>query len=153
VNYTTGDVLEFSRNWTTPTTLFNATSTLPGAGWITMNAADGSFWISQWGGPDRVEHRTHGGALISSFNSGITGSAGLAFDPLDGTLWMSNGSTTLYQFNQTGTLLQSPSYGFAGSLYGMEFDSVPEPASLAALGLGSWMLRRRRRPTSAADRG
>lgn len=147
VNYTTGDVLEFDRNWASPTVLFNATATLPGAGWITMNAADGSFWLSQWGGPDRVEHRSHAGGLLSSFNSGILGSAGLALDPVDGTLWMSDGSSTLYQFSQGGILLQSPTYSITGSLYGMEFEttSVPEPASLAALAVGAAILLRRRR--------
>jgi hypothetical protein len=68
-NYTTGDVIQFDRNWANPVTLFNATSNLPGAGWITMNAGDGSFWISQWGGPDVVAHFTHAGGLLSTFNS------------------------------------------------------------------------------------
>jgi hypothetical protein len=86
VNYTTGDVLQFDRNWASPTVLFNATGTLPGAGYITMNAADGSFWLSVWGGSsDRVEHRTGAGALLSSFNTGVY-TAGLALDPADGTL-------------------------------------------------------------------
>ena len=148
VNYTTGDVLQFDRNWASPTVLFNATSTLAGAGWITMNAADGSFWLSQWGGPDRVEHRTHAGALISSFNSGIMGSAGLALDPADGTLWMSNGSSVLFQFSQAGVLLQSASYSISGSLYGMEFETTtsPTPASAFVLALAAAARRRRRTP-------
>jgi len=145
VNYTTGDVLRFDRNWASPTVLFNASGTLPGAGWITMNGADGSFWLSQWGGPDLVVHLTSAGALISSFNSGILGSAGLALDPVDGTLWMSNGSSTLYQFGQSGTLLQSPSYSISGSLYGMEFATIPAPSTLAAAGLVGGALARRRR--------
>jgi hypothetical protein len=136
VNYTNGDVLEFDRNWASPTVLFNAANSLPGAGYITMNALDGSFWLSQWGGPDRVEHRTHAGLLLSSFNSGIVGSSGLALDPADGTLWMSNGSNTLCQFSQAGSLLQSQAYSLNGSLLGMEFATtpVPEPSILALLG-------------------
>lgn len=145
VNYSTGEVLQFDRNWASPTVLFNAGGSLPGAGWITMNATDGSFWLSQWGGPDRVEHRTHAGALISSFNSGITGSAGLALDPVDGTLWMSNGSNTLYQFNPSGLLLQAPAYAMNGSFYGMEFETtnMPEPATLSAFVLALVAVRRR----------
>jgi hypothetical protein len=135
VNYTTGDVLQFDRNWASPTVLFNATSSLPGAGYITMNGSDGSFWLSQWGGPDRVEHRTNTGALLSSFNSGIIGGFGLALDPADGTLWMSNGSNTLYQFSQAGSSLQSQAYSMNGAFYGMEFATVPEPSSFILLGM------------------
>jgi hypothetical protein len=135
VDYVTSDVLQFDRNWASPITLFN----VPGgtAGWITMNATDGSFWLSQYGGSDLVEHRSHTGTLLGSFNSGINYSQGLALDPVDGTLWMSLGFT-LYQFSQNGTPLQNLSYSLQGSWYGMEFDitPVPEPNSLALVGLG-----------------
>jgi hypothetical protein len=148
VDYTTGNVLEFDRNWNSPLTLFNVTSTLPGGGWITMNSADGSFWISQWGGPDVVAHYTHGGALLSTFNSGVLGSVGLALDPIDGTLWMGDSNFTLHQFSQAGAPLQSVNYSVQGSWYGMEFDTtiVPEPSSvvLLALGVVAWLLLRRR---------
>lgn len=148
VNFTTGDVLQFDRNWANQISLFNAGS-LPGAGWITMNAADGSFWLSQWGGPSIVQHRSHFGTLLGSFNSGIANSAGLALDPADGTLWMSDfgNGHTLYQFTQTGTFLQSTSFSLAGSWYGMEFATspVPEPASMAILGIGAAALLRKRR--------
>lgn len=147
VNYTTGDVIQFDHNWGSPTVLFNATGTLPGAGHITLDAADGSFWISQWGGPDRVEHRTHAGALLSSFNMGFF-HAGLALDPADGTLWTSNGNNTLYQFSQAGSLLQTVPYSMSGQLYGMEFETTPLPAPGAAavmLAGGAWLGGRRRR--------
>jgi hypothetical protein len=144
VDYTTGKVLQFDRNWANPVTLFIANTN---AGWITMNTADGSFWISQFGGPDLVEHRTHAGALLGSFNSGVIGSQGLAFDPVDGTLWMSLGYT-LDQFSQAGALLQSVPYAVSGGgWYGMEFDlqPVPEPASWALLAAGLVCLLRRGR--------
>jgi hypothetical protein len=146
VDYITSDVIQFDRTWATPVVLFN----VPGgtAGWITMNAVDGSFWLSQYGGPDLVEHRSHTGTLLGSFNSGVFGGQGLALDPVDGTLWMSQGST-LYQFTQSGTSLQSMSMNLpVTSWYGMEFDvsPVPEPASCAILGIGfTYLLLRRRR--------
>lgn len=151
VNYTTGDVLQFDRNWASPVALFNATPNVPGAGWITMNVADGSFWISQWGGPDVVAHYTHTGTFLSSFNSGVLGSVGLALDPADGTLWMGDSSFNLHQYTQSGTLLQTtPAYPLQGSWYGMEFNTgtVPEPSTfmLAAFGFAGlagwgWRLR------------
>ena len=148
VDFVTGDVLRFDRNWASPVVLFNPTGPFT-AGWITMNAADGSFWISQYGGPDLVEHRSYTGTLLSSFNSGVFGSQGLALDPIDGTLWMSSGYT-LYQFDQSGTPLQNLSFSLPGGYwYGMEFDTtpVPEPSSLALLagGLAAPLMLARRR--------
>jgi hypothetical protein len=138
-NYSTGDIVQFDRNWANPLVLFNATVNLPGAGWITMNALDGSFWISQWGGPDVVAHFTHTGTLLSSFNSGVASSFGLALDPADGTLWMGDYTFTLHQFSQSGTPLQTASYALQGSWYGMEFDTTPapEPASIILAAFGS----------------
>ena len=152
VNYTTGDVLQFDRDWANPVVLFSTIGSLSDAGWITMDVGDGSFWISQWGGPDVVAHFTSAGALLGTFNSGITASVGLALDPADGTLWMGDSSFVLHQFSQSGTLLQSTPYTLQGSWYGMEFDTtpVPEPSTfvLAAcgiIGLAAWGCRRRRR--------
>ena len=113
-----------------------------------MNAADGSFWLSQYGFSDLVEHRSSTGTLLSSFNSGINGSQGLALDPIDGTLWMSQGFT-LYQFSQAGVPLQNISFSLPGQWYGMEFDTTPvlepEPASLVLFVGGLPLLLRRRR--------
>ena len=50
---------------------------------------------------------------------------------------MSNGSNTLYQFSQAGSLLQSQAYSLNGQFYGMEFATVPEPSTLVLLGVGA----------------
>jgi len=151
-DFTTGDIVRFDRAWGSRTTLFNASGTLPGAGHITLDATDGSFWISQWGGPDRVEHRTNGGLLLSSFNIGFY-HAGLALDPADGTLWTSNGTDTLHQFSQAGFLLQSVTYSMSGQLYGMEFETTPLPVpGTLALGAFAGGLCGRRRARSVGGR-
>ncbi|MBS1718001.1 MAG: PEP-CTERM sorting domain-containing protein [Armatimonadetes bacterium] len=148
VNYTTGDVLQFDRNWANPTVLFNPLGPNT-TGYITMNVADGSFWLSQFGGSDLVEHRTHAGALISSFNSGVFNEVGLALDPVDGTLWMSvfDGGHTLYQFSQGGAFLQTQSFNLNGTWYGMEFNTnvTPEPATMSALLLGIAAIAKRKK--------
>ncbi len=159
VNYTTGDLLQFDRDWANPTTLFNVTADLPDAGWITMNASDGTFWLSQWGGGDLVAHFSPTGTLLGGFNSGVSPSSGLALDPADGTLWMADDSTkTLFQFDQAGNPLQSLSYAVNGQWYGMEFDTtpVPEPGSLALaalslVGLVAWRVQRARTYSSRAN--
>src|SRR5205814_6986562 len=92
------------------------------------------------------------GTLLGSFSSGVFGSQGLALDAVDGTLWMSQGST-LYQFSQGGTPLQNLSFSSlpVTSWYGMEFDitPTPEPTSLTILAAGLACLLRKR---AAANR-
>jgi hypothetical protein len=148
VNYTTGDVLQFDRNWANPVVLFNATPNVPGAGWITMNVVDGSFWLSQWGGPDVVGHYSSTGTYLGGFNLGFLGSVGLALDPVDGTLWTGDGSFKLHQYSQAGAPLQTTTpYALQGSWYGMEFNTaaVPEASSgyfaaIVIAGLAAWKL-------------
>jgi PEP-CTERM motif len=64
----------------------------------------------------------------------------LALDPVDGTLWIGDGSYKLYQFSQLGTSLQSLLYSLSGGgWYGMEFYTalVPEPTTLALAAIGA----------------
>lgn len=149
VGYFGGQVIQYDRNWANPIVLFQDTKFFQYHSGITMNAVDGSFWLSQYQGGDLVEHYSHTGTLLSTFNSGLFGVHGLALDPIDGTLWMNDGNqiNSLYQFDQSGNFLQQATYVQNGrGWYGMEFNGsiVPEPASMTMLVLGSVSLMRRR---------
>ncbi|MEI7986027.1 MAG: PEP-CTERM sorting domain-containing protein [Armatimonadota bacterium] len=149
IDYGTGDVLSYNRNWQNSSLLFNA-----GAGQglylgITYDGA-GGLWISRWNS-DVVEHRSMTGSLLSSFNTGFSSITSLAMDWSDGTLWMGTQNTlgTFSQFSTTGTNLQNVTYSnmtSANTLGGeFNFNPVPEPASFAVLGLGALVLLRRRK--------
>ncbi|MBS1716248.1 MAG: PEP-CTERM sorting domain-containing protein [Armatimonadetes bacterium] len=148
VDLQTGNVIRMDRDWTHTITLF---STNLGFAGISMNVADGSFWVCGQG--DRVAHFSHGGAFISDFHTGLPGSYGLALDPADGTLWMQGTTYThLAQYDQLGHRLQNVSYDIESwdqnGIFGMEFNLTPvtpEPASICCLALGSAALLRRRR--------
>lgn len=150
VEYQTGDVYALDRNWNTPALQFSTGS--PGAyPWITMNPGDGTFWLGNYNTGD-IEHWTAGGSFISSFSTGlgIGYLAGLAYDPADGTLWCgSYSSVKLYQFSTGGSLLSTVAPGRSNYVYGMEFDlaqtAVPEPASMAVLGIGALAAIRRKK--------
>ena len=106
-----------------------------------MDLTDGSFWISQWGGPDVGEPLYQHRHAIELVQLRLTTNFGLALDPVDGTLWMADNSYNLYQFDQAGNPLQSLNYSSvsAGGWYGMEFDTavVPEPSTLALAAIGT----------------
>ncbi len=138
VDYATGNVMQFDRDWLNPISLFSAAGQFEDLG-LTMNVADGSFWVGDYL-TGVVSHVSHSGSFISSFSTGfpLNGLAGLAFDASDGTLWAGNfaNAHNLYQYDLSGTLLQTDSYAVDGAqFYGMEFNqtAVPEPASLAVL--------------------
>ncbi len=149
IDYGTGDVLSYNRNWQGPVTLFNAATGFGNYLGITYDGT-GGLWISRWNS-DVVEHRSMTGSLLSSFNTGFNSISCLAMNYSDGTLWMGtqNSQGTFFQFSTTGTNLQTVTYSnMAGAnTLGGEFDvnPVPEPASLAVLSLGALVLLRRRK--------
>ena len=106
---------------------------------ITYDSSDGTLWISQFGG-NQVQHYTLGGSLLGQFGAAQSALSSLALDPADGTLWMGSQSTigTFYQYSRTGNLLDTVSYASmqGQNTLGGEFAAVPEPATLALLGLG-----------------
>ncbi len=155
VDWVTGNVDQFDRNWQNKTSLFNPDGAHFAYG-ITIDMKDGSFWITHvdesLNNPiKKAEHYSHAGAFLSSFNIGDAGA--IALDPADGTLWVDDTAFSqhhLEQFDQSGTLLRQLDFNnsLKGIFYGLEFNTapVPEPTSMTVLGLaGLAILRRRRR--------
>jgi hypothetical protein len=119
---------------------------------ITFDSTNGTLWIARnAGGSDGIDQYDTAGNWISGFSySFINGGYGLAYDAADDTLWLPGGFGNdgfLYQFSKTGTLLNTVSVaGLVGqNIMGAEFQAVPEPATMAVLGLGLLAMRRRRR--------
>ena len=147
VDWGVGGVYSTARDWSGATLMFTPTMSSQYLG-ITYDTSDDGLWISSWG-TGSIEHYTKSGTLISAFNSGLFNVTCLAYDPADGTLWMQEwGDFGHYQqFDRFGTKLSDVFYAMAGqNTLGGEFNIVPEPASMLALGAGLLALARRRRP-------
>jgi hypothetical protein len=149
LDWDTGNVLSFDRSWANPSTLFTLAGGQGGYLGITSDGS-GGLWVSQWNG-SAVEHRTMGGTLLGGFTANFIDITCLAMDYNTGTLWMGTQGQegTFWQYSTSGQLLQVVSYSnMAGvNTLGGEFNrgTVPEPVSLAVLGLGALALLRRKR--------
>jgi hypothetical protein len=147
VDYSGGAVYQFDANWGSPTVLFSGLGSANYLG-ITYDPTNNSLWISRWNSTT-VENRSMNGTIISSFELPFDAISCLAMDYADNTLWMGSQNTygTFYHYSRTGTSLGQVTYGAMSSqnTLGGEFAPVPEPASLAVIGLGLLVLRRRRR--------
>lgn len=148
LDWDSGDVMRFDRNWQNGVSLFNVGGGGQYLG-ITYDGA-GGLWISQWAGTG-VEHRAMNGALLGGFSAGFNSITALAMDWSTGNLWMGtqNSLGVFSEFSQAGALLDVVTYSnmATANTLGGEFDRnpVPEPASLAVLGIGALALLRRKR--------
>ena len=135
-----GGVVEFDSNWANPVMLGFA---VRGEFGITYDPTDNTLWTSCYACTAGVEHWTMGGVLLGGFATpgGFPGGLGarlaLALDHADNTLWMYNQADNMMEHWTKGGLQLGDSFA-SYSAWGAEFplSSVPEPATLALLGLG-----------------
>ena len=148
VDFGSGRVYQFDRDWSTPTLLFNSGLGGGNALGITYDTGTGTLWVSEWNGTT-VKNYTLGGTLLSSFSTCFNEIASLAYDSADGTLWMGTQSDlgtnprTLYQYSTAGLLLSTETYAslvnknYLGGEFNVVARAVPEPASLTLLGIAA----------------
>jgi hypothetical protein len=148
-------VLQTDLDWSNPVVLFTlAISGYDSLG-ITYDASNNSLWVSKWDAGTAITNYSMTGAVLGSFSTGFGEIGALALDPADGTLWATTfGSSTLYQFDKSGNLLQSGTIaGLGTALWSGEFGqqaielaATPEPGTVVmfSAGLGIVAMRRRR---------
>jgi hypothetical protein len=101
----------------------------------------GGFWVSEFASGALLRHFDGSGILLGTMNptdiSGFRG--GLAFDPIDGTLFIGT-SNAVYHYTTAGVDLGHFNTTDRRFVDGLEFSAsagpAPEPSSLVLLGLG-----------------
>lgn len=148
LDYRTATVYRFDRNWANPQSLFSIPGgTLHDYIGITYDPTNNSFWVSGHVLSTVANYDMQGG-LLSSFGTGHSYNAGLAFDQADGTLWLVNGTASplMEQYSTTGNLLDTAPMLNTSTVYGGEIVPIPAPGAglLAVMGLGliGWARRR-----------
>lgn len=133
---TNGGVYRYNNNYGGRTFMFMAH---PGDLGITYDSGTNTIWTGGYSS-GLVQQWSLSGTPMASFSA--SGANALAYDSSNGSLWMSDGSNLL-NYDLNGNLL-----GLVNSnmyVLGGEMMAVPEPATLAILGLGILAVARRRR--------
>lgn len=101
---TSGRVWQCDLDWSNPVQLFTA----GGLGALTYDALEDTLWVSLFSG-STVTQYDRNGAVLSSFDAGHSQVMALAFDLVDGTLWIHNRNAqgTFEQWSRSGQLLDT----------------------------------------------
>ncbi len=132
-----GIVYQTARDFTNVVPLFN--SGLPFADGITYDPVNKSLWICSYFQSTFIDDYSLSGTLLSSFDVGHSNNFGLAMDPADHTLWLTNDSTLeLEQYSTTGALLSLGPFvsGDGGAEFNLAPTITPEPGTLIMFGSG-----------------
>lgn len=132
----TNSVTVANADWTGQQVLFNLNDN--GAG-IAYNGSDNTLYVSHFN--NTIDHYSLNGNLLGSFNLGRS-LVGLAWESSSNSMWgWDRNNQQLVQFSGAGSILQNFGVaGIGGNPWGGEMAfkaaSVPEPGSIALLGLG-----------------
>jgi len=144
-----GSVYVADRYWQNQGVLFAQDQVIRPTG-ITYDPYDKSLWLSD-GPSDIIAEYSLDGRLLYEFHTGLGGNSALAFDPADGTLWMTTGSggnlhecvpgrgVCLEQWSTTGQPLQFgnvPSLPISVLAAGEMAEPTPEPGTILLVGSG-----------------
>lgn len=147
VDFNVGTVVQMNTDWSNASVLFNLGTATNYLG-ITYDFTDNSLWVSGWS-VGIVEHYTMAGAFIGSFTTPFNSISCLALDHATGTLWMGSQSQqgSFFQYSKAGAAMGSVNVAqlLNENTLGGEFQAVPEPSTIVALGLGLVALARSRR--------